>query len=153
MLGERTSLTLEGDYTNSRYLQEFGLPAVGTVLPNPNGSIPRNRLSSEPDYFIAQTIARVGYRFEHQFSDNWSLQNAFRVGLNREENSGELGAFPVSLANDNRTLNRRATGFTFFRNTYDLALNLSGNFSTGSINHQLVFGVDLGKIEQLLNDR
>ncbi|NDJ17450.1 TonB-dependent siderophore receptor [Myxacorys almedinensis] len=149
-IGEQTRLTVEGEYTDRSNILDFGLPAVGTVLPNPNGRIPRNRLTSEPDSAVNSTLGRVGYRLEHQFSDNWSLQNAFqwRTLSIATTDRFYLGA---SLASDNRTLNRN--NFTSDNNTdvYDLNINLTGRFSTGSIDHQLVFGVDLGRLDARFN--
>ncbi|NDJ19826.1 TonB-dependent receptor plug domain-containing protein, partial [Myxacorys almedinensis] len=77
-LGERTRLIIEGDYIDRDILTPPALPAEGTVLPNPNGRIPRNRFTGNPEGIIRIQQPRVGYRFEHQFNDNWSLQNAFQ---------------------------------------------------------------------------
>ena len=138
-LGERTNLALEGDYTDQRVTSPYAiLPGVGTVLPNPNGNIPRNRFVGEPDDFSERSVGRVGYRLEHQFSKNWSLQNAFRASfyqLNQDT------FFPSSLADDNRTLNRFRNRAEEHTDIYSLTTEVIGKFVTGSINHQLVFGV------------
>lgn len=147
-IGDRTKLILEGEYTDSSTVFDNGLPAVGTVLPNPNGRIPNNRLTTEPDSVIEQNIGRIGYRLEHQFSDNWSLQNSFRAIFRSYQDPDDLGVSPLSLASDNRTLNRFAFASEVNTSTYDLAVNLTGKFSTGSIGHQLVFGVDVGRRDE-----
>ena len=50
MAAERgDSLTLLAEYQQDRTVYVYGLPAQGTVLPNPNGRIPRNRFTGEPD--------------------------------------------------------------------------------------------------------
>ncbi|MEH2084034.1 MAG: TonB-dependent siderophore receptor [Nostoc sp.] len=148
-IGKRTRLILEGDYTQTSTVGYLGLPALGTVLPNPNGRIPRNRLTGEPDGVVDNSIFRVGYRLEHQFSDNWSLQSAFRARIQKNKPGNEfyiVNDFSNSLdSSDNRTLNRNAIINTVDNDDYDLAINLTGKFSTGSIDHQLVFGVDLSR--------
>ncbi|MEH2276703.1 MAG: TonB-dependent siderophore receptor [Nostoc sp.] len=148
-IGKRTRLILESDYTERSTVGYLGLPALGTVLLNPNGRIPRNRLTGEPDGVVDNSIFRVGYRLEHQFSDNWSLQNAFRARIQKNKPGNEfyiVNAFNNSLdSSDNRTLNRNAIINTVDNDDYDLAINLTGKFSTGSIDHQLVFGVDLSR--------
>ncbi|MEH2071693.1 MAG: TonB-dependent siderophore receptor [Nostoc sp.] len=144
-LGERTRLILESEYVNASSVVYPGLPAVGTVLPNPNGRIPRNRFTGEPDGVLDTSIVRVGYRLEHQFSDNWSLQNAFRARIQRARPGNEFYLVTDSLDFDNRTFNRNAIINTVDYDDYDLAINLTGKFSTGSIDHQLVFGVDLSR--------
>ncbi|MDV2998174.1 MAG: Vitamin B12 transporter BtuB [Chroococcidiopsis sp. SAG 2025] len=143
-IGERTRLTLEGEYTERSIVSYQGLPAVGTVLPNPNGEIPRERFTGEPDGVIDTSITRVGYRLEHQFSDNWSLQNAFSARIQRSEPGNEFYIITEDgLADDNRTLNRQAITNTVDYEDYDLATYLTGKFSTGSIDHQLLLGIDL----------
>jgi iron complex outermembrane receptor protein len=72
----QTSLTLLSHYQHSRTKYVFGFPAEGTVLPNPNGSIPINRYLGEPDRDRAvSTNQYIGYLFEHAFSDSLKLRN------------------------------------------------------------------------------
>jgi len=142
-LGDRTHLTLEGEYLDTAGSVFTGLPIEGTVLPNPNGRIPRNRNTSEGE--LNRTLTRVGYRLEHQFSDNWSLQNVFRASFFENEISG---VFPSGGLNpDQRTINRTRRDFTEDRQSYGLQTYLTGEFSTGSIDHQLLFGVDLNRLD------
>ncbi|MCC5621782.1 TonB-dependent siderophore receptor [Nostoc sp. CHAB 5715] len=146
-IGDRTRLTLEGDYMDSRGSFFEGLPAVGTVLPNPNGRIPRNRNTSEAD--LDRTLGRVGYRLEHQFSDNWSLQSAFRASFFEYKQDT---IFPTgNLNSDNRTLDRARDGFISSSQAYNLATYVTGRFSTGAVAHQLVFGVDLSRRDDIRN--
>lgn len=151
-IGQRTLLTLEGQYTNDSTVPYFGIPAVGTVLPNPNGDIPRNRLSTDPDARLNREITRIGYRLEHEFSDDWSLRNSFQVGL-YSDNTNERYFIPTGLRPDNRTLegiNYDTSGTT---QTYDLTTDLIGEFSTGSISHQLVLGLALNRFDYKYQDR
>ncbi|MCG6138345.1 MAG: TonB-dependent siderophore receptor [Nostoc sp. LLA-1] len=144
-IGERTRLTIEGEYTQRSTVAYTGLPAVGTVLPNPNGQIPRNRFLGEPNGVIDTSVARVGYRLEHQFNNNWSLQNAFSARIQKNKPANDFYIITEGgLANDNRTLNRQAITNTVDYDDYDLATYLTGEFSTGSIDHQLLVGIDLG---------
>lgn len=54
------------------------MPAVGTVLDNPNGNTPLDRYTGEPSIDDRDiTIYRTGYNLEHQFSENWRIRNAF----------------------------------------------------------------------------
>ncbi|MBW4678263.1 MAG: TonB-dependent siderophore receptor [Desmonostoc geniculatum HA4340-LM1] len=143
-LGDRTRLTLEGEYTDTPGSLVEGLPIEGTVLPNPNGRIPRNRNTTEAE--LNRTLTRVGYRLEHQFSDNWSIQNVFRASFFESESSG---VYPAGLNPDLRTVNRVATQLSGgYSQTYGLQTYLTGEFSTGSIDHQLVLGVDLNRRDE-----
>jgi iron complex outermembrane recepter protein len=145
-LGDRTKLTIEGEYSSSEGGVDLGLPAVGTVLPNPNGRIPLNRTVAEPFARpFAVELYRVGYTFEHQFNDNLSLRNSFRVS-SFDATQDEFTI--ASLEADNRTVNRGYRFRTFGQTSYNLALDLIGKFSTGSVKHQVVFGVNLGRYDE-----
>ncbi|WP_335113824.1 TonB-dependent siderophore receptor [Nostoc sp.] len=150
-IGERTKLTLEGEYIDAD-TNRLSLPAVGTVLPNPNGKIPRNLNTSGPnrsDNYVHEDIGRIGYTLEHKFSDNWSLKNAFRAELYHFETGSY---FFTSLNPDNRTLNRGFGVTIFDTEAYNLATDIIGKFSTGSIQHQLVFGFDLSRNDTKSSD-
>ncbi len=97
-LGENTKLTLEGQHTVIEQPNDRGLPARGTVLPNRNGEIPINRFLNEPSVdFTKIEVSRVGYQFDHRFSDSWQLRNAFRATFyNQPQSSG----FPSTLLED-----------------------------------------------------
>ncbi|MBL1201292.1 MAG: TonB-dependent receptor [Nostoc sp. GBBB01] len=143
-IGDKTNLTLEGEYIDARDSYISGVPVIGTVLPNPNGEVSRNRNFGEPSDEITQTITRLGYQLEHKFSDNWSLRNAFRFTF---RDYSDRQTIPVSLDADNRTFNRFYREYDLENTNYTLTTNLVGKFSTGSIQHQLLFGVDWNRLE------
>ncbi|MBD2183503.1 TonB-dependent siderophore receptor [Aerosakkonema funiforme] len=138
---EDTKLTLEGEFIRSSFPNYRGLPAVGTVLPNPNGKIPIERNIAEPNRdFIDNNANRLGYNLEHRFSENWSLRNSFRVTLFSYEQDS---FFPNSLEPDNRTLTRGYSTGSSGTDNEIMATDLIGNFSTGPIDHKLLVGVEL----------
>ncbi len=141
-LGENTNLSFGGIYKDISFNADFGLPAVGTVLPNPNGRIPRNRMTNEGSTNLVQ--ARIGYTLDHKFSENWSVSNTFRY-----ENIHDVstGYFPLGLEPDNRTQTRFYFADDGQEHDYKMVTNIIGKFSTGSIQHQLLIGVDLGRYE------
>ncbi|MEH2404053.1 TonB-dependent receptor plug domain-containing protein [Nostoc sp.] len=145
-IGERTKLTLEGEYTDAD-TNRLSQPAAGTILPNPNGKIARNLNISGPDRsdnIAHMDIGKIGYTLEHKFSDNWSLKNAFRAVFYHFDINFYAG---TSLDPDQRTLNRVFIDSPIDYQTYNLATDIIGKFSTGSIQHQLVFGFDLSRID------
>ncbi|CAB5511031.1 Ferrichrome outer membrane transporter/phage receptor [Achromobacter anxifer] len=74
-----TSLTLLAEYQKDHTVYVYGLPAQGTVLPNVNGRIPRNRFTGEPgfDKFNMERYS-IGYLFEHAFNSQLKLRNSAR---------------------------------------------------------------------------
>ena len=147
-LGENTKFTLEGDYADIEYDSIYpGLPVIGTIFRNPtNGKIPRNRNINNVG--IEYTTARIGYRLEHQLSDAWSVNNAFQVEFFNPFLPEGGFFFPSSLAPNNRTLLRNAQQTSQQQiNTYILATDIIGKFSTGSLEHQLLFGFELSRYD------
>ena len=142
-IGKRTNLTLGADYIQTRDSgKPFGLPTVGTIFTNPNGKLPRNRNLTEATDNADGTTVRAGYQLEHKFNDNWSLTNAFRYGY---RSLYSLETRLDGLDADNRTINRSLSIYDNRFTSYTLTTNVVGKFSTGSIGHQLLFGVDLNR--------
>ncbi|MBW4685340.1 MAG: TonB-dependent siderophore receptor [Komarekiella atlantica HA4396-MV6] len=145
LMGDNTQLTLEAEYSDQKQPNDRGLPAVGTVLPNPNGKIPISRFIGEPfseiDKNNRQSL-RIGYNFEHRFDENWQFRNNFNFSyLSVAQNS----LFPSELLEDNRTLERGLVVSKFAQQAYNLDTNVVGNFKTGSIDHKLLFGIDISR--------
>ncbi|MDF5722572.1 MAG: TonB-dependent siderophore receptor [Rhizonema sp. PD37] len=142
-IGPKTKLSIEGDVSRTETQSSPGLPAVGTVLPNPNGKIPINRFAGEPGDYGTYGYGRIGYTFEHQFSDNLQIRNAFRYTWSERGIGGGYVA-GSSLDADGRTLRRfYFDGLAPYRtNGFVVDTDLIGKFQTGSIKHQVVFGVE-----------
>ncbi|MBD2771749.1 TonB-dependent siderophore receptor [Iningainema tapete] len=139
-LGKNTTLTLEADYQRSSIPDYDGLPAVGTVLPNPFGRVPKSRFIDDPKLENQRyNDTLVGYRLQHKFSDNWSVRNAF----NAEIFDVDEDIISPALAADNRTVTRTAFRGTTDAQYYTLQTDLIGKVTTGSIKHDLLFGFDL----------
>ncbi|MBE9170812.1 TonB-dependent receptor plug domain-containing protein [Pleurocapsales cyanobacterium LEGE 06147] len=140
-ISDRTDLTVRLRYTDEEIPVDNGLIAVGDSV----ADIPFDRITGEPDNIGTREFIDVGYDFEHRFSDNWKLRNAFRY-------------------TDRNTLNVLANAFEFDEATgilqrflglqdidtqnYSLQTNLVGEFATGSIDHTLLFGVDLQRTDE-----
>jgi iron complex outermembrane recepter protein len=151
-LGKNTTLTFEGEYSqktiDSRTV--VVLPAVGTVLPGPDGRrIPRSRTVYEPEGDTEIETTRLGYRLEHKFSENWSLRNDFRVTFERNADNNQ--AFFLGLDADGRTANRSTYSSESDSSIYNLTTDISGRFFTGSIEHQLLFGVNMSRFDNFNN--
>lgn len=138
-----TRINFAGEYTISQQPNDRGLPAAGTVLPNINGQLPRNRFIGEPDDNLDKNnrySLRLGYTLEHQITPNWEFRNAFRVSRVR---SPQNSLFPSALLDDQRTLERGIFSTSDqVQDNYAIDTNVVGIFQTGSITHRLLFGFD-----------
>ncbi len=144
-LSPSTDFIVEGDvHSMERNGAPEGTPAIGTVLPNPNGRINRSFNAAGPQEDYLSVNGRGGYRLEHRFDQNWKLRNAFLYTfyINDIDSPFIRGS---SLANDNRTLNRSFFVGDIDVNTYYLNTDLLGKFRTGAIDHQLLFGFSLSR--------
>lgn len=138
-ISDRTSLIIESEHQSNSIPDYDGIPAVGSVLRNPFGEIPKSRNIDDPllkkqNYF--STMA--GYRFQQQFSEDWMLRNAFRIELARTD---EGIVSPVLLAN-NRTVSRTAFLGETFGKYYTVQTDLVGTIRTGNIKQDVLFGVE-----------
>ncbi|MFQ4144493.1 TonB-dependent siderophore receptor [Chlorogloeopsis sp. ULAP02] len=146
-ISDRTKITFEANYAQATQPFDLGLPAVGTILPNPNGKIPRDRYVSEPSDQGQYEALTLGYDFQHRFSDNLEIRNAFRFV---DFNIDRQAVFSLGLDPDGRTLNRRFQSPNFGELVYNLDTYVIGKFNTGSIKHEIVAGVNLFRRDSTL---
>lgn len=143
-IGPRTTFTVEMEYQNFNYVFDRGL------LPDPVFlTLPRTRFLGEPGFNEAEIEAlAVTYNFEHNFSDNWKFRQGFNINLvsNSQQNvRGSRFSDPL-LEEDGRTLPRRAEKEPDSdQKNYTLQNEIFGKFNTGSIRHNLLFGLELSR--------
>ncbi|BAB74309.1 TonB-dependent siderophore receptor [Anabaena sp. FACHB-709] len=135
-IGDRTDLRLELEYSNDKRPYDRGLVAFGTGI----ADIPFDRVLGEPDDFSERTNFLAGYRLEHRFNDDWKLRNQFRYSSSDQTNNR---LEPGRLNETTGELRREFSLGEFTVRNYELQTDLVGNFATGSIQHTLLFGVDL----------
>ncbi|MFC7287119.1 TonB-dependent siderophore receptor [Herminiimonas glaciei] len=136
-----TSLTLLGEYQRDHTAYAYGLPAQGTVLPNPNGRIPRDRFGGEPgfDRFDLKRTS-IGYVFEHAFNDRLILRNNLRY-IRAE--SGYDSTSIWQLAPDLRhTASRTASPRWDLSTAFNVDTSLQYKVETGAIQHTVLAGFD-----------
>ncbi len=141
--GKNTSLTLEAEYLNTSKVSYSGIPADGSVFDSPFGRVPRSRYVDDPDLKLERDVVVLGYRFQHKFSDRWSIRNGFRTEL---ENYQEAFDYNLGLQADNRTLDRVARFDKAKSQNYYLQTDVLGTIQTGIVKHDLLFGLDLSRI-------
>lgn len=138
-----TSLTVLGRFQKAETASGAGfLPASGTLLPNPNGKIPRNRFTGEPgqnDY--DKQLASIGYEFHHDFASGVAFNQNLRYGSADVDNNGaNVGAF--GLLADQRTLVRYLFPNENHTKTFGVDNNLQYVLDDGTVQHTFLAGID-----------
>jgi iron complex outermembrane receptor protein len=145
-ISDRTDLTLEFDYVNDERPFDRGLVVIGDEV----ADIPISRILGEEDDFRQVEEVGAGYRFEHRFSDNWRVRNAFRMLFS---DSLDYAFQADSLDEETGILTRNLRSNDDQRESFALQTELVGEFATGPIDHTLLFGVDWSRNTQRSNTR
>jgi iron complex outermembrane receptor protein len=132
-IGDSTTLTLEYEYLNIDRTFYDGFPPSPTIF-----NAPISRFLGEPDDRLSQETHNISFSVNHRFSENLRLRSAFSAQLN---NSDDRAFRPNSIDADDRTVLRRFAIDNNNVQTYSLQTDLIGNFSTGSIQHQVLLGL------------
>ncbi|MFQ4145900.1 TonB-dependent siderophore receptor [Chlorogloeopsis sp. ULAP02] len=144
-LGENTDLSLNAEYVRINQPTSSGLPLRGSILPNPNGEIPRNRNFAQEGSEYSPEVFTVGYDLEHRFNENWSLRNAFNfIDFTYRIRGGGFVSLDPDLRTAQTLIDERSDARS---QSFDLVTNVVGRFSTGDIQHQLLLGADLRRVE------
>lgn len=139
-INEDTRLTLLASYQKSHYVPIRGLPAEGTVLSNPNGSIARDRFVGVPgidNYTTEQQM--FGYELEHRFAPNITLRQKLRY--NEYDLDGAFSS-PTSLAANKRNYNRQVQWRDVKGEVFTMDNQLNVQFDTGPFSHDVLVGLD-----------
>ena len=130
-----TTVDLDLEYYGQDQQFDYGVVAVdGKAL-----ALPRERFLGERGDGAESDELRIQASVDHQFNDDWSLRTLARFS---DANATPTQSFPLGLAADGRTLNRRFFTFEQDFQNYALQANLIGEFETGPLEHQLLFGAD-----------
>lgn len=136
-----TRLTLLAHAQQDHLVPQYqSLPAKGTLELNPNGALPRSRMSGDPAWDrIERRQSGIGYAFEHRINTDWTLrQNLRNTGVDVHSR-----AMPgVALMPDNRRVARVATESWAAGSIFAVDTAAEGRFATGPLQHTLLLGLD-----------
>ncbi|MDF5719283.1 MAG: TonB-dependent receptor [Rhizonema sp. PD37] len=143
-INDRTNLILEFEHLDEKRPLDDGLVAFGRGVAN----IPFDRVLSEKDDNFSRTEDTVGYRLEHDLSEDLKLRSRFRFTVS---DSRYRNTSAGSLNEQTGELSRNWADIPVNFNNYLLENDLVGKFSTGSVKHTLLFGVDLERTTNNIN--
>ncbi|AFZ29234.1 TonB-dependent siderophore receptor [Gloeocapsa sp. PCC 7428] len=137
-ISPNTSLNVYGQFITERETIDEGLPETSNGVVN----IPRSRFLNEPFSEFRQDQFNVGYTLNHRFSEDWSVRHALQYLQYQPVREGPTFGFASGLNESTGELARLAdyadgTYRRFFTNA-----EVIGNFSTGSVQHRLLFGTE-----------
>ena len=134
-IGDRTKVDFSLEYIHDHGPADFGI----TQFRRGVAPIPIDRPLNNPDDTITTDYLSLGYRFEHQLNDNWTIRNAFRYIRYAYDYSVLALPFIVDGAN----VTRFYADQDGQSNSYSLYTSVVGKFTTGSVKHTLTAGIDL----------
>lgn len=142
-MGEATTVTIETLYTRNRLEGFFnGVPAEGTVLPNPNGPLRRSLGLTDPTFRPSiRENSDISARVEHAFSDNIRWRTALSWTHEKTDEEGVFGLLGWDDATQ-RTLSRAVLSSFSKGDIWTAHTDLAMSFDTGPIAHELVVGGD-----------
>ncbi|MFH1558591.1 MAG: TonB-dependent siderophore receptor [Pseudomonadota bacterium] len=139
-----TKLTVLAKYQYNPNMTGFQfLPALGTVLPNPNGSISNRLWGGDPtqdNSWLEQT--QVGYQFEHRFNEVWQVRQNVRY---ENIKSNHLFAYTWGLDSADPSMQvaeRNTTNRISDYDRFNVDNQALAEFATGALEHRLVLGFD-----------
>ncbi|MBY0321781.1 MAG: TonB-dependent siderophore receptor [Reyranella sp.] len=136
-----TNVTVMFNYQYDPYVGLYNfVPAAGSVLSNPNGTIPRSFYAGDPNYnTYSRNQMSIGYIAERRLSEMFTLRQNARYMYD----DGQLNqVLPSSLAANGYTLNRFNASVNENTSTLSVDTQLQSTFGTGSLSHRLLTGVD-----------
>ncbi|MEM6502280.1 MAG: TonB-dependent siderophore receptor [Cyanobacteria bacterium P01_C01_bin.89] len=149
-ISDRTDLLVELEHRRETRPQETGIVAVGDGV----ADIPFDRVLNYPGAEVETNYTRVGYQFEHRFSDNWRVRNqAYYTRFDAFSLTNSAFAFAGGVFDEETGIFSLVPGtFDQPSNTFEVQTNVVGEFSTGAIKHTLLAGVDFYQQRNLGGD-
>lgn len=140
-IGPATTLTVLARYRDFEGTFDMPLPAMGTVLPNPNGKV-------SSDFYTGlagsnrgdETYKQIGYSLVHEFTPDVKLTQNFRYDR-YEQNWGDV-MYPWALPAPFDTL--FLLPYDYYQKWNDTAIDtrLDARLEHGDFAHNLTLGVD-----------
>lgn len=136
-----TKLTVLGQYQRDWGGVEIQfLPTQGSLLFNPNGTIPVGRFVGEPSYNnFDRTQWWAGYLFEHSFNPSLKVRQNLRYAALDTNLASVIG---LGLQANLQTLNRATYNVPEGAQAFTLDNQLQANFGTGPLRHTALLGFD-----------
>lgn len=150
-----TKILIEGMYSRDKWDAFFnGVPAEGTVLPNPNGPLPRSRHIADPSFDgTKRRTNEISARLEHDFTPDVSFRLAATWNDRTTDYQEIFGVLGWATNAADGVLLRALVDNNGSASTWDFHADLGFRFDTGSIGHELTIGAEYGIDKSYAIDR
>jgi len=154
-IGSETTLSVNGYYQKDSVNGDTNgfLPVEGTLLPNPNGELPRGLNLGDPGNRYEREQYAIGASFKHAFSSNVSLISSVRYNDYDEKTPQNIyggGGFTNSTDSSQPDFFRTIGRFNFTYSEEVEALSsdtrVDAEFETGALTHKFIAGVDYRRV-------
>jgi iron complex outermembrane recepter protein len=142
-LSDRSKLSFDYEYIRETGVNNPGLPRSPLAF-----QLPRNLFLGEPSDSVDSKSQSFNVGLDHRFSEDWQL----RTQANWQNESFQRNAYRIGrvLNPDGVTVNRFLQNDTEDNtDSYSIQTNLIGKVKTGSIEHQLLLGLEWNKFSDL----
>jgi len=132
----RTSLTLYGEYLKNHSAED------NYFVPD---SQRRPTLVKPGDYSfsgLGQQQSSIGYRFQHEFADGWTVRQNYRYSQIRMY---RRVVWVDGVEEDGQTLDRSARTWNDPMSQSAMDTSVEGKFRTGSVQHTMLWGIDFSQ--------
>lgn len=143
-IGSSTSLTVQGEYRHVREHMDNGIvaPTDGVIY---SVALADKRTASyqQPDDYRIETGKAVNAFLTHDFGTDWHFNASYRhVTYSSNQKSFDQTGF-ITIQGQNE-VQRRARALATARRYDYLDTNIQGKFNTGTIEHHLLVGFNIG---------
>ncbi|MCH9296308.1 ferrichrome porin FhuA [Pantoea allii] len=139
---DKTQFTFLSSFLDEPETGWFGyLPKEGTVTSGAGGKLPTSFNDGEPGYNkISRKQKLVGYAFDHQINDSWTIRQNLRYGTVDMDYRTIFGSQISPF--DPSQLTRGALKAKEHLSTFAVDTQAQHTFSTYAVDHTLLMGVD-----------
>lgn len=137
-----TTLTVLASYMKNKTINNAGYPLEGTVRYNPNGRIPTDRFTGEPDWSKwDQEVETLGYQFAHRFNETWQFRQnlTYAQSTNRVNHAYWWSWVPGSNFS---TAERGAYRRDDDAHGTSVDNQFNATWTSGRFKHDVLFGLD-----------
>jgi iron complex outermembrane receptor protein len=134
-LNDRTEILAEGDYLYHRFTPDFG---IGTINNTKIPDVPRNRFMGTGWQYNKTNQATATITLNHKFNAAWKLNSS----LSYQRYKRDYYAVERVQASANGDWTRPLGKILTTEDYFTSQVNLIGKFATGSLEHNVLIGVD-----------